>query len=303
MKKQPLTQGFNSAKGDRPACLDDVIAFFDGTKVDRSTQAVGRILSMLKERTSTDFTPYKPSLIARQLDNRMKAVSVGNLQEYADYSADSSDEIQTLRRELLIGVTGFFRDPKAFARLQSAYLPLLIERPDNNATRIWVAGCATGEEVYTIAIAASECQSRAQSPHEIKIFATDIDADAIATAKRGLYPEKANFALEQHLLSKYFHREENEYRIDDSLREMITFSQHNLLTDPPISHVNLISCRNLLIYLRPIAQQRILHAFAASLNPGGILFLGTSETVGDSFDLFALADQQEKIYRLRSSQA
>ena len=258
-----------------------------------------RIFSELREKTKVDFTYYKPSTITRRIERRMTVNQIDDLAEYVRYLHTYPGEVMTLYRELLIGVTSFFRDPGAMQELLETTLPELLKRAQNREIRFWVAGCSTGEEAYTVAILAREAMERLKISRDIKIFATDIDRDAIVTAGNGVYPESIAADLTPILLGKYFYRREENYQIARHVREMVVFAQHNLVKDPPFTKIDMVSCRNLLIYLQPVLQQKALEMFNYSLDAKGILFLGTSETVGEMSDCFETVHQKFRIYRSR----
>jgi two-component system, chemotaxis family, CheB/CheR fusion protein len=258
-----------------------------------------RIFSELRERTKVDFTYYKPSTISRRIERRMTVNQISDLDEYVQYIQKYPVEIMTLYRELLIGVTSFFRDAEAMNELMENCLPSLISRTKSREIRFWVTACSTGEEAYTIAILAKEVMEKIGANRDIKIFATDLDRDAVMQAGTGVYPESIAADLTPKLLGKYFYRKGDNYQIARNIREMVVFAQHNLVKDPPFTKIDLISCRNLLIYLQPVLQEKAMRMFNFSLNPGGILFLGTSETIGNMTDCFETVHQKYKIYRSR----
>jgi two-component system, chemotaxis family, CheB/CheR fusion protein len=258
-----------------------------------------RIFSELRERTKVDFTYYKPSTISRRIERRMTVNQISDLDEYVRYIQKYPVEIMTLYRELLIGVTSFFRDPEAMNELMENCLPPLITHAKNREIRFWVTACSTGEEAYTIAILAKEVMEKIGENRDIKIFATDLDRDAVMQAGTGVYPESIAADLTPRLLGKYFYRRGDNYQIARNIREMVVFAQHNLVKDPPFTKIDLISCRNLLIYLQPVLQEKAMRMFNFSLNHGGTLFLGTSETIGNMTDCFETVHQKYKIYRSR----
>ncbi|MGM0594065.1 MAG: chemotaxis protein CheB [Pseudomonadota bacterium] len=258
-----------------------------------------RIYALLREKTGVDFTYYKPSTMVRRIERRMSVNQLLSLRDYVRYMESYTPEIDALHRDLLIGVTSFFRDPQAYRHLEEKWLPDLLREHDNKPIRIWVAGCSTGEEAYSIAILCHEVMSDIGKLAEVKIFATDVDKDAIATAGTGVYPESISADVPPHLLGKYFHRRENDYLIARHIREMVVFAQHNVIKDPPFTNIAMVTCRNLMIYLQPVLQQRVLELFNFSLNPDGLLFLGTSETTGDLADAFEPLHHKWKLYRSR----
>jgi two-component system CheB/CheR fusion protein len=256
-----------------------------------------RIFSMLRERFKNDFTFYKQSTVARRIERRMTVNQIVDINDYATFAKNTPSEIATLYHELLIGVTSFFRDSDAFKMLLEKWLPKILDDDDRHEFRFWVAGCATGEEAYSIAITARECMERLGISKDIKIFATDIHKMAIAKAGAGIYPESIAADISTTLLTKYFYRKDENFQINRNIREMVVFAQHNLIKDPPFTSVDLIACRNLLIYLQPVLQRKVMGFFNFSLRPGGLLMLGLSETVGELGDLFELVDGKNKIYR------
>ncbi len=256
-----------------------------------------RIFSLLRDECKVDFTHYKPSTILRRIERRMTINRIPTLKEYAFFVGTSSQEIHALFHELLIGVTSFFRDAEAFQELHDRWLPDLFGRIDNREVRFWVPGCSTGEEAYSLAILCQEVMERMDRRISVKIFATDVDRDAIQKGSSGIYPTSAANDIPSEYLGKYFHVGPNEIRISRFIREMVVFAQHNLVKDPPFTNIDLISCRNLLIYLQPVLQKKVLEYFVFSLNAGGILLLGKSETTGDLSDYFDALHHKYKIYR------
>ncbi|MGD9971536.1 MAG: chemotaxis protein CheB [Desulfatirhabdiaceae bacterium] len=256
-----------------------------------------RIFAELREKTKVDFTYYKPSTITRRIERRMTVNRMDDLRDYVHYLQTYPGEVMTLYRELLIGVTSFFRDAEAMSELGETCLPEILHRNRNQEIRFWVSGCSTGEEAYTLAILTKEAMEKEKISRDIKIFATDIDRDAIVSAGNGIYPESIAADLTPRLLTKYFYRKEDNYQIARHIREMVVFAQHNLVRDPPFTNIDLISCRNLLIYLQPILQQKALEMFNFSLNPQGVMFLGSSESIGDMTDCFETVHSKFKIYR------
>uniref|UniRef100_A0A7C4RRK6 PAS domain S-box protein n=1 Tax=Desulfatirhabdium butyrativorans TaxID=340467 RepID=A0A7C4RRK6_9BACT len=288
---------------DMPAQLMAFIEHPYGFSAKRSEtilndeDGLNRIFAELRSRTQVDFTYYKPSTITRRIERRMTVNQIDDLQDYVAFLYAHPGEVMTLYRELLIGVTSFFRDPEAMNELADNYLPKILLSKTHSEIRFWVAGCSTGEEAYTIAILAREVMEREKISRDVKIFATDIDKNAIVSAGNGVYPESIAADLTPKLLGKYFYRKGDDYQIARHIREMVVFAQHNLVKDPPFTNIELISCRNLLIYLQPVLQKKALEMFHYSLNPDGILFLGTSETVGEMIDCFEPLHARWKIFR------
>ncbi len=282
------------------AFLDHPYAAAEETekKLLEDEQGMAKIFVLLRDRTRVDFTYYKFSTISRRIEQRMMINHIHHLDEYIAFLQKDPGEIMTLYRELLIGVTHFFRDPEAMNELMVSCLPDLIQRTINREIRFWIPGCSTGEEAYTLAILTKEAMEAHGSTRDVKIFATDLDRDAVIQAGNGIYPESIAADLNPRLLGKYFYRKGDHYQIARHIREMVVFAQHNLIQDPPFTKIDLISCRNLLIYLQPVLQKKVMGLFNFSLNPGGILFLGTSETVGDHLsECFETLNFKFKLFR------
>ncbi len=273
-----------AAKTDRPQTL---LSDEDG---------MTRIFALLRERTRVDFTFYKPSTVVRRIERRMTVNQIHDLRDYVKFMESYSGEVMALYRELLIGVTSFFRDRAVFDELEAHYLPRLFERAEAREVRFWVAGCSTGEEAYSLAMLSREVLGSLGKRLDVKIFATDLDRDAILRASGGIYPESIAADLSPKYLTRYFQRREDHYQIDRSIREMVVFAQHNLIKDPPFTNIELVSCRNLLIYLQPVLQRKAMELMNFSLNPQGILLLGSSETTGELAELFEPMHQKFKIY-------
>ncbi|HPF59361.1 MAG TPA: chemotaxis protein CheB [Candidatus Competibacteraceae bacterium] len=287
---------------EMPAKLLSFIRHPYALKTDRppvllsDEDGMARIFALLRERTRVDFAFYKPSTVVRRIERRMTVNQVNDLREYVKLMESYSGEVLALYRELLIGVTSFFRDREVFNALETHHLPQLFARLHTREARFWTAGCSTGEEAYSLAILSREILEQMGKRIDVKIFATDLDRNAIVRASSGLYPESIVVDLPPALLAKYFQRKEEHYRIDRSIREMVVFAQHNLIKDPPFTNIELVSCRNLLIYLQPVLQRKALELINFSLNPQGILLLGSSETTGDLADFFEPLNQKFRIY-------
>jgi two-component system CheB/CheR fusion protein len=263
------------------------------------TEALQKIFVILRTRTDHDFSLYKKNTICRRIERRMNVHQIDSLDDYARYLQESDREADILFKELLIGVTNFFRDPAAFQILQEEILPqLLAAKPEDSVVRVWVPGCATGEEAYSVAIALLECMERIGRHFHIQIFGTDIDEDAIAVARAGRYPKSILADVDPGRIKRYFNKEENgHYRINKLVREMLVFATQNLIKDPPFTKLDLLCCRNLLIYLGPELQRNLFPLFHYSLLANGILFLGSSETIGTATDRFASVNKNWKIFR------
>ncbi|MGB7913821.1 MAG: CheR family methyltransferase, partial [Rhodomicrobium sp.] len=261
-------------------------------------EVLKRILTYLRSRTGHDFLRYKRSTIYRRLVRRMQVRKVDVLGEYFDLIKRKPEEIQNLFHDLLISVTTFFRDPAAFDALAQEVIPRLY---DNDGTegplRIWVPGCASGEEAYSIAMLFADEAARRDARAEVQIFASDLDTTALAIAREGRYPLAVEADIGEERLRKYFTREADHYRIRREIRDMVIFATHSLLKDPPFSKLHLISCRNLLIYLEKELQQQVISTFNYALKPAGYLFLGSSETAEHPAGLFRVVDRDARIYQ------
>jgi two-component system CheB/CheR fusion protein len=260
---------------------------------------LSRIFALLRDHNKIDFTFYKPSTIVRRIERRMAVNQINSLKEYVSFLENYAAELNSLHKDLLIGVTSFFRDPEAFDDILQEHLPAILHEAGEEGLRLWVAGCSTGEEAYTLAILCNEVMEQNGKVSEVKIFATDVDRDAILEASNGVFAESAVANIEPELLAKYFYPKNEGFQISRQIREMVVFAQHNLVKDPPFTNISLISCRNLLIYLQPVLQRRVLELFNFSLNNQGILLLGSSETTGEMSDCFEALNQKWRIYRSR----
>lgn len=257
-----------------------------------------RILVLLRKRTSHDFSKYKRSTVLRRIARRMHVSKQGNLREYCDYLDENAEEAHLLLGDLLISVTTFFRDAEAFAALASQALPQMFAGKDaGKPIRVWVAGCATGEEAYTIAILLFEEAARHQIRPSIQIFASDLDSGALMTAREGRYPLSIEADISEERLRRFFLREGDLYQVRQELRSALLFTNHSILKDPPFSRIDLVSCRNLLIYLDRELHQQACATFHYALNPGGFLFLGSSETADVPAGLFGPIDRKHRIYQ------
>ncbi|MEJ6487489.1 CheR family methyltransferase [Nostoc punctiforme UO1] len=259
---------------------------------------LSRIFSLLRTTTGVDFTQYKPASLERRIQRRMLLYKLDSLAAYAQYLQTHGDEIQALYEEILIHVTSFFRDPHVFEKLKTQIFPMISQNKASDVPlRIWVAGCSTGEEVYSLAICLLEFFSDRATVPPIQIFATDISETAISKARTGLYLERQMEGVSPERKSRFFvPQAEGGYQISSTIREFCVFAHHNLCDDPPFSNLDLISCRNLLIYLSDSLQERIMALFHYSLNLTGCLVLGTAESVKAASNLFAPVDEACKIY-------
>lgn len=273
------------------------------TDEEKFQKALQKIYILLRSHTHQDFSLYKKNTIIRRIERRMHVHQINDIIEYVTYLAKSEREIYTLFKDLLIGVTGFFRDPEAFVLLQEKFLlDLLADKPEDASVRIWVPGCSTGEEAYSLAIVLQECMEKLNRHFTIQIFATDLDEDAINAARSGLYPVSITSDVNPERIKRFFTREDSFFRVKKAIREMLVFAPQNLIKDPPFTKLDMLSCRNLLIYLGPELQKKLLPMFYYSLKTDGILFLGSAESVGQETRLFKCANKKWKIFRRQAHQ-
>lgn len=261
---------------------------------------LGNVFYEINAQTGHDFSEYKLNTINRRIERRMVVNQIEHISEYVKYLKINPDEVPLLFKDILISVTSFFRDSDSFEMLKDSIRKLVIDYKDTvNALRCWIPGCATGEEAYSIAILFFEAIKDTQKKVNLLIFATDTDEDAIDKARAGVYPDSIAADISADRLERFFTREGNTYRVNRKIRQSIIFATHDLIKDPPFSQLSLVSCRNLLIYLNPALQKKILPLFHYILCQGGILFLGSSESVSNYTDLFTPISKSSKIF-LRS---
>ena len=263
-------------------------------------QALREIFTELRVRTGHDFSNYKRPTLLRRIERRINVHALPDLPSYVAYMQQHPEETTALLKDLLISVTNFFRDQKAFEVIETEVLPLLLKGKGSEAgLRIWIAGCATGEEAYSLAILCAEATSGLIDGPKVQIFATDIDEAAIAQAREGLYNLNDVADVSPERLRRFFMKEGESFRIRREVREKVMFAVHNFLKDPPFSHLDLISCRNVMIYLNHVAQERVAETFHFALNPGSFLFLGSSESVDGATDLYAGYNREAHIFQSR----
>ncbi|MGD0152342.1 MAG: chemotaxis protein CheB [Thermacetogeniaceae bacterium] len=264
--------------------------------------SLGEVLDLLRGRTGHDFSLYKKGTIGRRIERRMNVNHIARITEYVRFLEDNPGEAQILFRELLINVTSFFRDPEAFAFLKEQALPqLLAGKPEDYTLRVWAPGCATGEEVYSLAIVLRECLDALRREFKVQIFGTDMDDEAITTARRGVYPLNISADISPERLNSFFITENETYKIRKDIRDVAIFAVHDVLKDPPFAKLDLICCRNLLIYIKAPLQKRLLSLFHHLLQPGGILLLGSAESLGEMNDYFTIVNQKWRIFQRRES--
>ena len=259
------------------------------------------VLTLLRIRTGHDFSNYKRPTVIRRIARRLQVHETDDLATYLDILRDRPEEVLSLLTNLLINVTNFFRDKDAFAAFEDKVIPALFEgKSGGEELRVWVAGCATGEEAYSLAILLTEHAATLSDPPKIQVFASDVDEEVVIRARGGRFTKAAVSDISPDRLGLYFINEDDQYRVRKSIREMVLFATHNILRDPPFSRLDLIACRNVLIYLNRESQEKVLNIFHFALRPGGYLFLGSSESAESVSDLFAPVDKKHRIYRKRS---
>lgn len=268
-----------------------------GQSFDETASDFQAILKLLTTVRSMDFSQYKMPTVQRRILRRMGIHQMVKIEDYVAYLKTHETEVDSLYEDILIKVTDFFRTPESFEALKAHVFPIILKRdPHPISVRVWVPGCATGEEAYSIAICLLEAAEAAGVSTKIEIFATDISETALSTARAGYYDEARVQSVSPERLRRFFIKEGHGYRVSSAIREPCIFAKQNVARDPPFSKLDLISCRNLLIYLTPVLQERVLSAFHFALNPGGFLALGGAETIGSSTELFEASDKAGKIF-------
>ena len=267
---------------------------------DKGHSAFEKIVILLRAQTGHDFSLYKKNTVYRRVERRMGIHQIDRIATYVRFLQENPQELELLFKDLLIGVTSFFRDPATWEELKAQVIPALLkDRPPSQALRVWMPGCATGEEAYSLAIVFKEVleQLKLARNHTLQIFATDLDREAIDKARAGVFPANIAADVSPERLSRFFVQLERGYQVAKPVREMVIFAPQNVIMDPPFTKLDLVSCRNLLIYLTPELQKKLLPLFHYSLNPGGVLFLGSAETIGEFTNLFAPLEGKERLYR------
>jgi len=301
-RQDPIASaGDTEQAGDAQGAVEQAQAH---TQSKPNELALREILAALRTRTGHDFRHYKQATVLRRIERRMQVNALRDMPSYAKFLQSQPEETPALLADMLIGVTNFFRDREAFEALERDILPSLFEQKlntDDKTLRVWAAACSTGEEAYSLAMLLSDQADVSNSKGEIQlqVFATDIDDRALETARAGVYPEAIVTDVPPSRLRQHFVKEQNHYRMQKELRERILFARHNILRDPPFSRLDLISCRNLMIYLDRDIQIEVLRMFHFALNPGGYLFLGSSETADACSQLFTPVDKKNRIYRAK----
>ena len=281
-----------------------LIALTEEALEGKTQSALDKVILLLRARTRNDFSCYKRNTLYRRIERRMGIHQIDKLMVYVRYLQENSQELDLLFKELLIGVTNFFRDPAAWEEMRTQVIPALLanHRP-GQALRAWVPGCSTGEEAYSLAIVFHEAveEPKSKGNFTIQIFATDLDRDAIEKARQGLFSANIAADVSAERLERFFKKDERGYRVRQEVRERVIFAPQNIILEPPFTKLDILSCRNLLIYLTPQVQKKLIPLFHYSLNPGGILFQGSAETIGDYRNLFTPLAGKSRIFRRTES--
>ena len=271
--------------------------FAEDEELFSEEETLSHIYTILKNASGIDFTYYKRSTILRRIERRMVVTHSATLPDFARLLGDNPEEVNTLIKEILIGVTNFFRDPGFFEKLKYNAIYKIIERTkENDPIRVWSAGCSTGEEAYSLAILFQEAMEELQTKRDVKIFATDVDSKSIEKASKGIYSENIIDDVSADRLAKFFVKQNDQYQIVREIRRMIVFATHNMFSDPPFGKLDLICCRNVMIYFQPVLRRGLFAIFHSALKNNGYLFLGKSETAGEYVSLFKPVCGAEKIY-------
>jgi two-component system CheB/CheR fusion protein len=281
-----------------------VIARTDLPLEEKDHSALAKVIILLRAKTGHDFSMYKKNTLYRRIERRMSIHQIDRIASYVRYLQENPQELEILFKELLIGVTSFFRDEAAWEQLREEVIPVLLTKyPPGGTLRAWSAGCSTGEEAYSLAIAFKEAIEKVKPAENftLHIFATDLDRETIDKARQGVYPLSIAADVSPNRLKRFFIKEDNGYRIGKDIREMVTFATQNVIMDPPFTKLDILICRNLLIYLTPELQKKLLPLFHYSLKPGGVLFLGSAETISTFTHLFAPLNIKTRLFRRRES--
>jgi len=281
-----------------------LIARSEAVVEDKTQSALEKTVILLRAHTGSDFSFYKRNTIYRRIERRMGIHQISKMATYVHYLQENSQELELLFKELLIGVTSFFRDPAVWKQLREQAIPtLLASRPPGKALRAWVPGCSTGEEAFSLAIVLKEAveELKPKGQFTIQVFATDLDRDAIDKARQGVFPPNIAADVSPERLRRFFAKDDHGFRVNKEIREMVIFAPQNLIMEPPFSKLDILSCRNLMIYLNTEVQKKLIPMFHYSLGPGGILLLGSAETIGDYTDLFAPVNGKWRLFRRKES--
>lgn len=309
------TSAINAGHADHVLTVEKMAEFilsdkpFHGLKIQKTKtpstlNSITQILEQLRVATGLDFSLYKKSTIGRRIERRMVKHNIEEIDLYSRYLKENPAEITVLFKELLINVTNFFRDPEAFEVMEKVILPKLCKhKPDDYVFRVWVPACASGEEAYSIAILLCELMEKTKQQFHVQIYSTDLDDDAIATARAAIYPDSISLDVNPERLRNYFVKHDAGYRIKKEVREMVIFAIQNIIKDPPFTKLDLISCRNVMIYMESALQNRLIPMFHYALKPDGVLFLSPSESIGNHTNLFSPINRKWKFYHAINSKS
>ncbi len=288
-----------------PAKLIDLLQFIPAKKIDLEIDSTNKgnldkIIILLLEQTGHDFSSYKKTTLFRRVERRKGIHNIHKIENYVRFVQENPKETEILFKEMLIGVSSFFRDTEVWKKLKEVVLPEMLEKlPDGTVLKAWVSGCSTGEEAYSLAIIFKEVLEKLQKPRNLKlnIFATDLDSEAIEKARKGVFPSNIAVDVSPERLSRFFINKNKNFRVNPIIREMVIFAPHNVIKDPPFTKLNLLTCRNMLIYMEPELQKKIIRLFNYSLNADGIMVLGSAETLGADNEEFDVIDSKLKIFK------
>ena len=269
----------------------------EGKSIKKPTpDDMAKLMSLLKKHLGHDFSEYKENTIQRRINRRLAVHKLSSLKEYVEFVEQNPSDLDGLEKDILISVTEFFRDVDAFKELKTHIIKLVESKPIDSPIRVWVPGCSSGEEVYSIAFLFTQVLEEKKANYKLQFYATDIDGDVVSMARKGSYPEASLIHIDQTMKERYFNADKGHFQVIKSIREQIVFAKQDIIHDPPFSHMDLIACRNLLIYFNGALQDRLISMFHYALDPGGILFLGKSESIGRHKDLFTPANKKWRIY-------
>ena len=302
---QAITPDIIAHVQELPAKLIEILNFIPQPAVDTQLDAryksnIDKIIILLREQTGHDFSMYKKSTLFRRIERRKGIHKIDKIQNYVRFMQENPRETEILFKELLIGVTNFFRDPEVWKKLAEQILPEMLEKlPNGYVLRAWVPGCSTGEEAYSLAIVFKEALAKVKNHRNLslQIFATDLDSQSIEKARKGVYPSNIVADVSPERISQFFIGDNEGYRVNAVIREMVVFAPHNVIKDPPFTKLDLLTCRNMLIYMEPELQNKLMALFNYSIKPGGIMILGSAETLGTGHEGFEVLDTKLKIYK------
>ncbi|MBV5335251.1 MAG: hypothetical protein JZU49_05540, partial [Sulfuricurvum sp.] len=300
---QAITPDIIAPVEELPTKLIEILRFIPEAKIEldsKNTNSIDKIIILIREQTGHDFSMYKKTTLLRRIERRKGIHKIVKIQNYVRYMQENPIETEILFKELLIGVTSFFRDPEVWKVLAEKVLPEMLEKLPNNYTlRAWVTGCSTGEEAYSLAIVFKETMAKSKNRRKLslQIFATDLDTAAIEKARKGVFPPNIAADVSPERIAQFFIGDTEGYRVNASIREMVVFAPQNFIKDPPFTKLDILTCRNVLIYMEAELQNKLMALFNYSLKPGGIMILGSAETLGNGNEGFEVLDSKLKIFK------